>query len=269
MKKFFAKAALMLLVCLSLSTVAFAGEFGSIDAMDEIVTPEAEGAVVVTTIKATTDADGKLAYPINGEIINVEVTAGTVKGDWKEESKGTLSYYVIQFAEKESEVAMTVTSKVTDAYKLAAAKAASTSIKGVNTLTYKMSNTSPIKISGYVVAVAVPADQELIEISGYSAKSGYAIYNQDGFTYGEKEVGAVAAGASHTLTISTRAPMGMMFRIGLIVIAVAVSILYLYKERHLLKVAAEKKIEEKERKAAEKAKNAAEREAAKAAKLKK
>ena len=119
------------------------------------------------------------------------------------------------------------------------------------------------------MAVAVPADQELIEISGYSAKSGYAIYNQDGFTYGEKEVGAVAAGGSHTLTISTRAPMGMGFRIGLIVIAVAVSILYLYKERHLLKVAAEKKIEEKERKAAEKAKNAAEREAAKAAKLKK
>ena len=200
MKKFFAKAALMLLVCLSLSTVAFAGEFGSIDAMDEIVTPEAEGAVVVTTIKATTDADGKLAYPKNGEIISTEVTSGTVVGDWVEESKGTLSYYVIQFAEKESEVAMTVTSKVTDAYTLKAAKAASTSIKGVNTLTYKMSNTSPIKISGYVVAV---------------------------------------------------------------------SILYLYKERHLLKVAAEKKIEEKERKAAEKAKNAAEREAAKAAKLKK
>lgn len=269
MKKLFGKALLMLLISLSLCTAAFAAEYGSIDAMDEVVTPEAEGAIVVAEVKATTDAEGKLAYPINGEIINVEVTAGTVKGDWKEESKGALSYYVIQFAEKESEVAMTVTSKVTDAYKLAAAKAASTSIKGVNSLTYKMSNTAPIKISGYVVAVAVPNDQELIEISGYSAKSGYAIYDENGFTYGEKTVGSVAAGGSHTLTISTRAPMGMGFRIGLIVIAVAVSILYLYKERHLLAIAAEKKVEEKERKAYERAKNAAEREAAKAAKLKK
>ena len=269
MKKFFGKALLVLLVCLSLSTAAFASEYGSIDAMDEIVTPEAEGAIVVTAIEATTDAEGKLAYPKNGEIISTEVTAGTMVGDWTEETKGALSYYVIQFAEKESPVAMTVTSKVTDAYALKAAKAASTSIKGVNTLTYKMSNTSPIKISGYVVAVAVPSDQELIEISGYSAKSGYAIYDMDGYTYGEKEVGSVAAGGSHTLTISTRAPMGMVFRIGLVVIAVAVSVLYLYKEKHLLAIAAEKKVEEKQRKAAERAKNAAEREAAKAAKLKK
>ena len=40
-------------------------------------------------------------------------------------------------------------------------------------------------------------------------------------------------------------------------------------KRYLLAIAAEKKVEEKQRKAAERAKNAAEREAAKAAKLKK
>jgi len=84
MKKFFGKALLVLLVCLSLSTAAFASEYGSIDAMDEIVTPEGEGAIVVTAIEATTDAEGKLAYPMNGEIISTEVTAGTMVGDWTE-----------------------------------------------------------------------------------------------------------------------------------------------------------------------------------------
>jgi len=266
MKKLFGKALLMLIVCLSLSTAAFAGEYGEIKGMNEKVTPDADGAVSVAVVKAVTDADGKLAYPKNGEITNVEVTAGTVKGDWKEESKGNLTYYVIQFAEKEAEVAMTVTTKITDNYAIKAAKAASTSIKGVNTLTYKMSNTTPIKIGGYTVAVGVPADQVLHEISGYSAKSGYAIYDEGDITYGEKTVGNVAAGNAHTLTITVRKPLGSGFRIGVIVIAVLVSALYLYNYKNLLGIAAEKKVEEKERKAAEKAKNAAEKEAARAQK---
>lgn len=270
MKKLFGKALVLLTICLSLSTAAYASNYGEITYMKDIVSPEGEDAVIVTTVTAMTDADGKLAYPINPdtEITNVEVTSGTVMGDWTEESEGALTYNVIQFAEKEAEVALTVTSKQTGTYALSDASLDDTAVDGLKTLKYTMKNTAPIQIASYDVSLAVPTGWELVSISGYKAKGGFEIYSENGNTFGIKNVGPVGAGASHSLSINTRQPWST-FRIALIVIAVAASVLFLVKDRSLIKLSTERRVEEKELKAAEKAKNAAEKEAARAAKLKK
>lgn len=267
MKKWFRRALLCLTLCLSLSTYAFASEYGEITYMKDIVSPEGEDALIVTTVTATTDAEGKLAYPINSdtEITNIEVTTGTVVGDWTEASEGELNYYVIQFAEKEAEVSMTVTSRQTGTYALSDADLDATAVGGLKTLDYTMNNTTPIKIASYDVALAVPTGWELVSISGYSAKEGFDIYNEDGNTFGLKNVGSVDAGNSHSMSINTRQPWST-FRIVLIVVAIAASALFLYKDRGLIKLSVERRAEEKEHKAAEKARNAAEKAAARAAK---
>lgn len=270
MKNLLRKALLLLTVCLSLHTVAFASSYGEITYMKDVVSPEGVDAVIVTTITAITDAEGKLAYPVHPdtEIIYVEITAGTVLSDWSEVSEGELTYYVIQFAEREAEVSMSVTSRQIGTYALSDADLDDTAVGGLKTLTYTMRNSTPIKIASYDVAVAVPTGWELVSISGYSAKEGFDIYNENGNTFGLKNVGSVDAGTSHSLSIDTRQPWST-FRIVLILIAIAASALFLYKDRGLIKLSAERRIEEKEHKAAEKAKNAAEKAAAKAAKQKK
>jgi hypothetical protein len=228
------------LVCISFGAPAMAAGLGDINTMRDMVRPNGKDAVVVTEITGTTDSEGRLALPLNGDAQLVETVAlqGTLLQGPAETESGATAYYLVNFEEKEQEIALRITATQAGVYALGKAKTKNTSPGNLKALTYRMVNTAPVKIGEYILCLDTPEGYELAAIVGYDPEEDFRIGERDGFKYGYQNFGGVKPGEKAAMTLNLQEKSHILVIFSWIV-TVVVSAFFLYKNRGMLQKASE------------------------------
>lgn len=240
MKKYL-HMALAVILCLSMTVTAFAGELGEINTLSDTVVPEGEKGRITTAITGKTDSNGILALPIykNAELLTAAASKGSLQGELQKAETGATKYYLAQFAEKEAEVALSLSWVQGETYKLGKAKTKDSAPGNLKAVAYTMTNTAPIKVGSYVLELAVPQGYEMSSIVDYDPEDDYSIYVKDGYKYGHHTFGELGAGSKAKFTVNVSAENSTGFAIALWAVTILVSAFFLYKNRAMLAQAKE------------------------------
>lgn len=233
------KAIIVMLALLAVSmfsSTAYAMEFGTIESIQDILTPDGNDAVIHQKITAVTNADGEVAFPLYSktEMVGIEALKGSISEQTKVLEFGDNKFNVVVFNEKEAEVSFEAVIRKTGTYEGKKAKLGDTFPSGAKTIEYKVMNTSPVAIKSYSVKMAAPEGKELLNIVGYDAEEAFGITQEDGITFGGFDFEEVAAGKEVKLAINIFSPMKIHSTL-VWILSVLISAAFMLKNKDLLK----------------------------------
>lgn len=149
------------LLCMAVSVQA--NEFGSIRSYSEVIQPSERNGSIEITVSGLTNDKGMLFLPSYEDSSITRFSA--LKGQLQTQPKTTSVYgrdvLVYQFSTPNSEVQLKQTLYVEDVYKTQKAKIKDSQPGGVERISYKFTNTSPVSISKYTGLLSVPHNTEL------------------------------------------------------------------------------------------------------------
>lgn len=224
-------------ICLFSSNV-YAADLGKLDKVEDVVIPDGKNAIISQSITAVTNDQGEVAFPLykKTEIVNVEVTKGSIVEEPKEVDNGDQKYNVIVFNEKESEVTFVVTMNKEEGYKGKEAKLGETFPGDVLAIEHKVVNTSPNTIKSYSAKIATPKGKELLNIVNYDPEEAFSITEEDGYVFGGFDFKTIDPGKESKLAINVASPK-KTYVILVWVVGVILSVAFMTKNKHLLKKA--------------------------------
>lgn len=233
------KAIIVMLALLAVSmfsSTAYAMEFGSLESVQDTLTPDGKDAIISQQITAVTNENGEVAFPLYSktEIISIDADKGSILEDPKVIEYGDHKFNVVVFSEKESEVSFKVTIKKTGVYEGKKAKLGDTFPSGALTIEHKAVNSSPNTIKSYSIKIAAPEGKELLNIVGYDAEEAFGITQEDGQVFGGFDFEEVDAGQEVKLAINIFSPMKIHSTL-VWILSGLISVAFMLKNRDLLK----------------------------------
>lgn len=237
--------ALMVLVPSSMPVFA-ADKVGKIISIDDVITKDSENANIKENIKAITDSNGNIYFPCykNSKINEVTIEKGTKNGDVKVIKNGDIKYNSLNFKEKNEEVIFNLDITQEKTYVEEKAKIGNTVPGGVKLIQFKGKNDSPLNIDNYTVSLAAPKGYELLNIVDFNAEKPYKVFEKDGKNFGSFVFGKIKSGSEIKFSINVY-KKNKVFNYVVWGFAIVISILFMIKNKDLLKKAKEEKLKKK------------------------
>lgn len=224
-------------VCL-FSTRVYAMDLGKLEKVEDTLIPDGKNAIILQKITAVTNDKGEVAFSLydESEILKVEATKGSIVETPQKVENGDQEYNLIVFNEKKSEVTFEVTMNKEGVYEGEEAKLGDTFPGGVLAIEHKVVNTSPNNIESYSAEIAVPKGKELLNIVDYDPEEAFNIIEKDGYVFGGFDFKDIDTGQETKLAINIMKP-NKTYVIQVWALAVILSVLFMIKNKHLLKKA--------------------------------
>lgn len=239
--KYKSLAVLTIIFSLLLSTTCFGAEsLGELTTVTDTVLEDGANGRISTTAEGLTNTAGELAFPSyqDAELLSIKAVKGTLTSDPTVIENGSITYYLLQFSEAESEVAFTIEWTQTDTYVPSKAKTKDTAPGGLKAIKYSMLNASPIPIAEYHLDLAVPDGFELSSIVDYDPEEDFSVSASDGTKFASYTFGQIKQGGEAKMTINIK-KVGSSMAIIMWAITILVSAFFLYKNRRMLTEAKE------------------------------
>ena len=233
------KAIIVMLALLAVSvfsSTAYAMDFGSLESVQDTLTPDGKDAIIHQKITAVTNENGEIAFPLYSktEMISIESEKGSILEAPKTVEYGDHKFNVVVFSEKEAEVSFEVIIRKAGVYTGKKAKLGDTFPSGALTIEHKVVNSSPNAIKSYSVKMAAPEGKELLNIVGYDAEEAFGITKEDGTVFGGFDFEEVDAGQEVKLAINIFSPMKIHSTL-VWILSGLISVAFMVKNKDLLK----------------------------------
>lgn len=227
---------LILLVASISFSMTFAEGFGSIEKIEDRIVPEGENAIIYQSITAVTNDSGEVIFPFNkkNEIVDIEVAEGTMTVEPTIIEMGDTKYHTVTFEGSNQNVVFTVSMKQEGFYEGEEADLGDTFPKDVKEVGYKFLNNTPVEIQSYKMFIGVPEEMELLNIVDFKDSKPFSITKSDGRTFGGFDYGTLAVGKEAKLAVNLYKNNKTLSMV-IIGLAFLISILFMYKNKHLLK----------------------------------